>query len=98
MSREWQHTPGPWRYNIATDGKIVSPQERGPDVVVVEADAARPDDSWLIAAAPDLLEALESASDVLATLIGDDESMRLSASPTLSAVSAAIAKAKGEQS
>lgn len=58
-------TPGPWRYNVATDGKIVAPQERGPDVVVVDADAANPVDSRFLAASTRVYDSLKALLDAL---------------------------------
>lgn len=79
-------TPGPWRYNIATNGEIVSINERGPDTTVVEADAANPHNAHLIAAAPDLYAALKEIMDGRAMDSDLREQCR-----------SALAKARGER-
>lgn len=82
------HTPGPWVPTTRT-GERLTPAT----YVVEDADrlpvvmAWRAADARLIAAAPDLLAALESAEDVLS-----ETDLHLS---TLALVRAAIAKAKG---
>lgn len=87
------HTPGPWRviYFPSTDGaerimasantEIVCGAFRGQPISVQNA--------YLIAAAPDLLEALEGLVRI-ASLHSDEYSFE----PELSAANAAIAKAK----
>lgn len=85
------HTPGPWVLSLnsvkALGWMIGSPSaDNGPGTHI--GNVYNVADARLIAAAPDLLAALESAEDVLA-----ETDMHLS---TLHKVRAAIAKAKGE--
>lgn len=82
---EVKFTPGPWRYNISTNGEVVSVNERGPDTTVVEADAANPWNSWLIAAAPELYEALADLFDAY------------DGQPGFGPAKKALAKARGEK-
>jgi len=98
------HTPGPWTYNQWSDEAIA------PKVVVLEDDGAcgdpeccgprsysieiKPEDASLIAAAPELLEALETFVEFFAPQYymnsgGEFQKVRADAL-------AAIAKAKGE--
>ena len=79
-----QHTPGPWQYGIGNDGaSIVSG-----DVVI--GHTFEPDDARLIAAAPDLLAALQEALHDLAGLSQWDHTSACARN-----VRAAIAKATG---
>lgn len=78
-----KHTPGPWRVNPCT-GEV-----RGADWNHIVAEAAIDSDAHLIAAAPDLLAACEMAlldMRYYATVHGE----------SVTAIEAAIAKAKGE--
>jgi hypothetical protein len=90
---ESKHTPGPWKASrafienapdrlIVTDGKWGSP-------ALAWLPAARDADAQLIAAAPDLLKALEVALEYLEAN-PDDYS-----EPRAKAARAAIAKARG---
>lgn len=54
-------------------------------------------DAHLIAAAPDMYEALKYVESVIEMLIGDDESMQASAAPTTQRVKDALDKARGEE-
>ena len=96
MSKEGKHTPGPWNTELRpnhapTDRWVITAKtvERVA-VVSVRGGAESPEaNARLIAAAPDLLEALEEAVGDLETMIqvrGD--------SIDLTAYRAAIAKAK----
>ena len=83
---EHLHTPAPWWADSMVPG-IGSPirtNVRDHEVVGIMHTIA---DSWLVQAAPELLEACLNAQNIL-TLFGDD-------SGTLEQVLAAIAKARG---
>lgn len=84
------HTPGPWKY-IAYDDDVVTDDERfsivGHHASVLE------DDARLIAAAPELLEALEEMVDLFDGLVSGEYQPD---SFTTQPARAAIAKAKGE--
>ena len=57
------HTPGPWKLSRTVDGFLAVAGPRGRNVCSVGADELFPDiihDARLIAAAPDLLEALKA--------------------------------------
>lgn len=82
-----KHTPGPWRNVIGYDDSNTVIAGEGYNLECVALIKSRPScqaDACLIAAAPDLLEALEE-------LVEGDEI------DSCSRASAAIAKAKGEQ-
>lgn len=99
MSKE-QHTPGPWRVANTNAGLFVggAPGKYGylAQVRHVRTNQDPMADARLIAAAPDLLAALENARNVLAGLaIGDLKSISPD-SAALKQARAAIAKATGE--
>lgn len=79
-----KHTPGPWRINPGTV------EIRGADWNDIVADAGSDADAALIAAAPDLLEALEAAHGYL-VMFGTDHGDHIRG-----VCRAAIAKAKGK--
>ena len=99
-----KHTPGPWKmgFNFTNEQAII-----GKDGVVV-ADASwtggsgcelsidNPADAKLIAAAPDLLDALQDlfGADMEHVLMGDGKDDQIEA---IAKARAAIAKATGEQ-
>ena len=92
---EHKHTPGPWRYELGRNDRppyVIRGSEGG--CVVVGMTAARQDaDARLIAAAPDLLAALESiVSDH--EFCGDDWGSRRDA--WIETARAAITKATKE--
>ena len=108
MTQE-KHTPGPWRVFGRMTGKVIS--ENGPGMVeicetgdfrdaeLVPFNAERWNaDARLIAAAPDMLEALR---DVVSDLFLQIESRRgpkaASQYPSIVAARAAIARATGEK-
>ena len=70
---EAKHTPGPWRVALGNSGAILAPSPSGtPDryVQVIYHDGDNyiyqsPGDARLIAAAPELLEALERVEKIL---------------------------------
>ena len=87
------HTPGPWYLN--SRGWVV--QSTGDIVTRLECSNNKEADARLIAAGPELLEALEAA---LETIYGQAELLRACGAAygigaTLQRASAAIAKAKG---
>jgi len=90
-----KHTPGPWTVEIS-EGELVVGQP-GPDGSIVYVERYYPEDpehranARLIAAAPELLEALKKAEIILrlAPILGKEEAC-------LTEVQAAIAKAEGD--
>lgn len=87
-----QHTPAPWRHEPGRDGKppyVVRGSEGG--FVVMGMAAERQEaDAALIAAAPELLEALEVVLHLCHVIKAPD-------GPALDKARAAIAKARGSQ-
>ena len=87
---ERKHTPGPWsvhRYDLDTDNGIkVTTANIGRRVI---AEVQNPDDAALIAAAPDMYEALR----MMVWRYEDTESMDDEDYPELAAARAALAKA-----
>lgn len=91
---ENKHTPGPWRVTPGPAdgyGEIV----RGATVgyAIAECNRENRHDARLIAAAPELLAALENVRNVLAGLASGDLKAITADSPALAQVRAAIAKA-----
>jgi hypothetical protein len=97
-----KHTPGPWYHDFASGMKNGNPQvveyfvRRDGDNVSIAADIVDPEkcvpseaNARLIAAAPDLLEALENIADIVADEWGTHR-------PCVMRAYAAIAKARGE--
>lgn len=89
-----KHTPGPWRTDLYDGTLVIDPDgvpvatttgdyESADEYAVMEADAL------LIAAAPDLLEALIDLAGAGAEAWGEDR-------PCVRIARAAIAKAKGQ--
>ena len=100
MGNETKHTPGPWksepllsRPNVHTV-RTVRPDETGHTMEICAPDSYRYNheqqqaNARLIAAAPEMLEALEMAAVELRALMVPSDPARL-------AVEAAIAKARG---
>lgn len=58
MANETKHTPGPWQFS--TEGKVFGGAATGLIATVTGRDDARQADARLIAAAPELLAALEA--------------------------------------
>ena len=88
-----QHTPGPWQYGIGNDGaSIVSG-----DVVI--GHTFEPDDARLIAAAPDLLAALQQCIQSIRAMPRTKQAEDIQAECGMFSASAAardaIAKATG---
>ncbi len=92
-----KHTPGPWRISDARSTKVVLIDDAKGQAVgeLVWADVRNPADARLIAAAPDLLEALEKTESALARCIGPHKSEEGDRHPALAQARAAIAKAGG---
>ena len=81
------HTPGPWETSVLSDGTQWQVCEAGAGDWI--ADCKNADDALLIAAAPELLAALEWACAGV-------EYMETEYSEQLTAARAAIARAKGQ--
>lgn len=83
-----QHTPGPWQHGTENEGYFIANGELRPDIAkAIQSEA----DANLIAAAPDLLEALEA-------MVKCSQSLDLHTCANASQkASSAIAKATGEQ-
>ena len=100
------YTPGPWDYHTA-DGAatphiaIYAPDEEGNEIDRIADVYGAPlneANAELIAAAPDLLAALESAEQCICDLLERTEFARENATGhDVPAIRAAIAKAKGEE-
>lgn len=97
-----KRTPGPWVVDELVDGYDIHAPEAGchvataSDCEMVWGAIGRKEDAHLIAAAPELLEALEdllSAYQVILLGAGQDRMCREAVKATL----AAISKAKGEE-
>ena len=107
--RETKHTPGPWRISgesattvqadyraINSEGGVLIARALGyPNSGYFPSDDEAAANARLIAAAPELLEALEALRDNVGTCICYDESAREFNAWEMA--KAAIAKAKGEQ-
>lgn len=93
----YNHTPGPWRTNDLITGGTVILHNAKPGYRARLDDAGRfsAEDAALIAAAPDMLAALEGILASFHESIRTD--LELANFPALAAVAAAIAKAKGVQ-
>jgi hypothetical protein len=94
-----QHTPGPWKFGSKTDGDLYKRNIAGVDGYHVAAVSSRDDhevdaNARLIAAAPDLLEALQDLfdADMEHVLMGDGKDDQIEA---IAKARAAIAKATG---
>lgn len=97
------HTPGPWKVietnYLPHEGDHVADMSNGLMVVPVMHALGDPlADARLIAAAPELLEALEWCADTLAVFVDDGSAAPDSVvGKNLTTARAAIAKATGEQ-
>jgi len=97
---ESKHTPGPWRYSeLGSEGAMIYPdygdiRERGRAICRVDMRDTLTDfaNARLIAAAPELLEAVEAASDYFHDFTESDQEE----TDLAKLMRAAIAKAKGE--
>jgi hypothetical protein len=108
MSKQPKHTPGPWAYNILP----LKSYHKVPEISIYNADGHEfirqsydtysdqamlsEGDACLIAAAPEMLEALELAQKFMLGVEYNDLKQG-EAGNTYNAICAAIAKAKGEQ-
>jgi hypothetical protein len=98
-----KHTPGPWRVGSWYDGRlpivVADLADRSIIAELTGAKRAHEANAHLIAAAPDLLEALEGAQKALRKALpflpADSES--IFCGEWLDEINAAIAKAKGER-
>ena len=90
---ETKHTPGPWAAALTPAGKSKVVDANGFSVALCQhgAYSQQTYDAHLIAAAPDMLEALEAALAYL-VMAGTDH-----AEPTRASIRAAIKKARGEK-
>ena len=86
------HTPGPWTIR-ATDRAVVP--ARDPSRLVAHGGSIMPDDARLIAAAPDLLAALQAARIGLSCWIPTNSGGRLMKENLFAQIDAAIARATG---
>ncbi|HEY8343349.1 MAG TPA: hypothetical protein VIK75_10225 [Calditerricola sp.] len=92
------HTPGPWLIRAPdngiydTDDDIANVVARGPYGLITIAEEVDVADARLIAAAPDLLDALKAAERTLAAV----DMSGMSCSAELEQVRAAIARATGQ--
>lgn len=87
-----KHTPGPWEMNVGQDGAVVYHPDQGTIADIPMDLSAHPHNARLIAAAPELLEALREL------LNAPDPDEVEDATPRFRAVMkahAAIAKATG---
>lgn len=104
MTREPQHTHGPWEVKDGTMVGVLSQEmDQTYGMVIPHADTYGPNaeaDAHLIAAAPDLLEALERAIAPLKIAVKlsswRQDPTPLECSHALEDAKAAIAKARGE--
>ena len=92
------HTPGPWFdcpaiFSDCGYPSSIKAVRTGASVALIISD--NPQDAHLIAAAPDLLAALEGMDEEL-SLWGADTIETMNLTARLAAIRAAIAKAKGE--
>lgn len=95
-----QHTPGPWIVKTLANGvlRIGNPNQVGPVAIadMLDQNSVARANASLIAAAPELLEALRSASAYLAQYAKYHASQSAVAHNVISLVDAAIAKAEGK--
>jgi len=97
-----KHTPGPWEVRqkdmvwSASTGRLIADCEKTPYLKrPAPPDSEDASNARLIAAAPELLEALENARNVLAGLATGQLAGIEKDSPALEKARAAITKAKG---
>lgn len=83
-----QHTPGPWQVNLPSTTEVVA-DFGGADIGVAWR-IHNPADARLIAAAPDLLQALQRARRILAA-----NAIEFDCDGAIDAIDVAIARATG---
>lgn len=98
------YTPGPWRWEDcggysrligANDGWVLDDGSAGGEYgAQIMPDSP---DGWLVASAPDLLDACAEAHSVLDGLLNDDYRLPRAVVALVAKLDAAIAKAKGVQ-
>jgi hypothetical protein len=91
-----KHTPGPWSAIKADTYLELRDGSNDPILRIRGGMLPTSANARLIAAAPDLLAALENAANVLAGIAVGDLKTVYPSSPALEQARAAIAKAKGE--
>lgn len=96
---ELKYTPGPWEMNLGVDGAVVYHPDQGTIADIPMDLSAHPHNARLIAAAPELLEALEELERIVSGPISDaltgDALAEAGAYTALENAISAIAKAKG---
>ena len=92
------HTPGPWREGIEGNNRVYSPDGRGDDSGLIAVVYKGRGNIRLIAAAPDLLEALDRLLGAYIALArsGDCGSWSPENDDEVVSARAAIANAKGD--
>ena len=100
MKTETKHTEGPWRTGDLWNTVFGPPNGQPCPEIIATVHKGKKANARLIAAAPDMLEALELAIPWLAKHIADDQHLR-SVMPQAAVIAykkaeAAIAKARGE--
>lgn len=88
------YTPGPWSVVELPHTGLIG-VKRGDRTLCLESEVEG--DAYLIAAAPDLLEALEKITDEYSYAMYDERSIKEEDLPEVVAARAAIARAKGEK-
>lgn len=66
MNQTFKHTPGPWQLNLPCTDEVVA--DYGGNDVSIARNISNEADARLIAAAPELLEALEMVRDAVVEL------------------------------
>ena len=96
MTQELKHTPAPWKFNFeSVDPEWAVVTTNGGSVIAnVNSCGLQESNARLIAAAPELLEALENALGLIEMLI--DDKTRFNYFKVVCDGKAAIAKAKGQ--
>lgn len=93
---KYEYTPGPWNYD-KQNGWVMSANPSKAIHSIIDDPAFRDADGYLIAAAPELLEALELTRDKIAYLYGQlDQGNSDVAQQAIRKADHAIAKAKGQ--
>lgn len=96
MNTKAKHTPGPWEVHEGDDYIVVM---RGDETTDQGISVDNIEDACVVAAAPDLLAALERAKAAIeeaVMLSATNNGAEYSFKSTIEKISAALAKAKGE--